>query len=134
LLSFSQLYDEEVYSDPLGKHDVKISNSIMMDYDKFLGYFVKNLHPFLPESIKQRWNSTNLNHFAKEVIINMPPPRTEYYLKTDNNEIRKDVIAFGSDMYFKLGFNQVYTHNTLMFILAHIYSYLYAHSRTHTHS
>jgi len=100
---------QEIYSDPLGKHDVKTTNSLMMNYDKFLPYFVKHLHPYLPEDIKQRWNQTNLDHYASQVVINMPPPRTEFYLKTDNNEIRKDVIAFGSDIYFKLGFNQMWT-------------------------
>ena len=108
---FSEVYVPVVvkntFSDPLGKTPVDVTNTALIDYATFTQLIAKNMHPQANSTVRGIWNSTDLYHYAGTVILNLPPPRIQAYLQSDQDAIRKNVVVFGSEVLYTLGFNQI---------------------------
>ncbi len=78
-----------------------------MEYSTFLRYMAKNLHPKMPQELRDRWASANLYDYAGHVAINFPPPRIQTYLKSDYDKIEREVVQFSSKIAYDIGFNEI---------------------------
>jgi hypothetical protein len=73
----------------VGKHPLDEENVIIMEYAHFLPYITRYLHPKLPEPVSQEFKQINLYDFAQQVVINLPPPRIQFYLQSDYDKIQR---------------------------------------------
>lgn len=73
----------------MGKHPLDEENVIIMEYAHFLPYITRYLHPKLPEAVSQEFKQINLYDFAPQVVINLPPPRIQFYLQSDYDKIQR---------------------------------------------
>lgn len=106
---FIPLRVQTIYRDPVGKHPLDEENVIIMEYAHFLPYITRYLHPKLPEPVSQEFKQINLYDFAQQVVINLPPPRIQFYLQSDYDKIQRAVVEFSARIVYKLGFSELLT-------------------------
>eukprot|EP00708_Paratrimastix_pyriformis_P002012 GAFH01000750.1.p1 GENE.GAFH01000750.1~~GAFH01000750.1.p1 ORF type:complete len:1070 (+),score=469.34 GAFH01000750.1:43-3252(+) len=97
----------EVSESVYGKTSLDEYHACFVEYDTFLGHLLERLHPAINATIRETLASRNLDHFAQEVIFNIPPPRYRTYLDLNYDSLQDTVVEWSSSLLYRLGFNQV---------------------------
>lgn len=114
--NYSKIFVDTIYIpvtiskvvNPAGKFPSDISTLVIMDFDSFLSYVQPNLNPAIGSDILKLWSNTNLNEYAGEILWNHPT-RTDIYLSTDYDAISEQIVTFGSEITYQIGFSDIIT-------------------------
>ena len=99
-----------VFSDPLGKSSNRYSRIMFMDFNSFLPYLLIHLSPYLPQQEIDLFKQIKLEEFVDQIVVELPPSvRNEYYISNNYDTIQNNLLAYSSDILYKVGFNVAYS-------------------------
>jgi len=99
-----------IYDDVAGKYSTDDENALIVEYATLLHVIADNLHPNATEQTRQDTRTTDLYHYAQEVIVNLPPQRFEPYTDSNLDNVQDYLIGYCSTLLYAIGFDQIYTH------------------------
>lgn len=88
-----------------GKFGTGQKSAIIMEYKYLMGQIVRNLDPDWSAATFAFMNNTDLYQVAQQVVFNLPPPRVDIYIGTNQDVIRENVVKFASQILYRIGFN-----------------------------
>jgi len=92
-----------IYDDGGGRIASDMTTGIILEYDTLGRILFNGIHP--NDTAARKWfDKVNMSEYAKTVVVNMPPPRTEVYLHSDMDYVRKLVTQFSSEVNYRLSY------------------------------
>lgn len=67
-------------------------------------YMARNLDPYLSPATVQYANNTDLYQYAQSIIFNLPPPRVDNYIGTNQDVIKANVVQWASQILYLSSF------------------------------
>ena len=77
----------------------------LLSYSFYIYYYyyyqvVRNLDPNWSPATFAAMNSTDLYQVASQIVFNLPPPRVNVYIGTNQDVIRENVVKFASQILY----------------------------------
>jgi len=92
-----------IYDDGGGRISSDLSTGIILEYDTLGEIMLNGLQPN-DTAARKFFSTVNMSEYAEQVVVNMPPPRTDVYLHSDMDTVRKLVTQFSSEVTYRLGY------------------------------
>jgi hypothetical protein len=92
-----------------GKWTLDEKTALVVDYGSLADYVGNYLHPELPAADRHNFKHLDLYQYAHQVIVALPPPRTNVYLTSDFDALQKGATQWGSEVGYIVGYGHVWT-------------------------
>jgi ABC-type lipoprotein release transport system permease subunit len=99
----------ELFAASEGKWTLDEKTALVVDYGSLLDYVGGYLHPELPPVDRHNFKYLDLYQYAHQVVVSLPPPRTNVYLTSDFDALQKGATEWGSEVGYLVGYGRVWT-------------------------
>jgi hypothetical protein len=99
----------ELFATGEGKWTLDEKTALVVDYGSLFDYIANYLHPELPVADRHNFKYLDLYQYAHQVIVALPPPRTNVYLTSDFDALQKGATQWGSEVGYIVGYGHVWT-------------------------
>eukprot|EP01130_Rhizamoeba_saxonica_P014410 TRINITY_DN6293_c0_g1_i1.p1 TRINITY_DN6293_c0_g1~~TRINITY_DN6293_c0_g1_i1.p1 ORF type:complete len:1033 (-),score=164.52 TRINITY_DN6293_c0_g1_i1:42-3140(-) len=94
-----------------GKVEHDREDVLFLEYSHIGQLLLANLHPNMPEYVRRKISERNDNYleFVERIVVNLPDPRSDYYLESNYISQQKNVIDVTDKIIYALGYSSVET-------------------------